>query len=219
MNRPAEVARAPRWRVQGQWFDICSCTMPCGCTMAQPPTDGVCYGTLVYQIDDGYFGALDLSGLTVVTVGEIISENLWDASKPVKGTYDLFIDQRADAQQRDALTRLWTGQEGGWIAKLVGLLGAVRHLEFVPIECRIEHDLARWTIDVPGRVSGAVAALTGPTTPPGQRVQTHNPPGSETGGSPATWGVPTKLELQNFGLLGEWKAKSSKHIPFDWFDN
>ncbi|WP_044475895.1 DUF1326 domain-containing protein [Rhodococcus aetherivorans] len=212
----AGTSKQTRWHLKGQWFDICSCILPCGCTMAQPPTDGVCYGTLVYQIDEGYFGELDLSGLTVVTIGEIKSENLWDSSKPVEGIYDLIIDERADTDQRDALERLWTGQEGGWIANLVGLLGTVRQLEFAPIECRIEGDLARWSIDVPGRVSGAVDALSGPTTPPGQRVQTFNPPGSETGGSPATWGVPTKMELVDFGFLGEWTAKSSKHIPFDW---
>jgi hypothetical protein len=108
--------------------------------------------------------------------------------------------------QRVALERLWTAQEGGWLANLVGLLGTLRNLEYAQIVCRIENDLARWSIDVPGRVSGAVDALTGPTTPSGQRVQTHNPPGSETGGSPATWGVPAKMELVDFGVLGEWEA-------------
>lgn len=204
------------WHIRGQWFDICSCNMPCGCTMAQPPTDNVCYGTLVYQIEEGHFGDTDLSGLTVVTISEIKGENFWDSSKTTEGVYDLIIPEEASAEQQDALERLWTGQEGGWIAMLVGLLGTLRNKFAAPIECHIADDLARWTIDVPGRVSGAVEALTGPTTPPGQRVQTHNPPGAETGGSPATWGVPTKMELVDFGFLGEWKAKSSKHIPFDW---
>ncbi|MBC3194896.1 DUF1326 domain-containing protein [Pseudonocardia sp. C8] len=192
--------------------------MPCGCTMAQPPTDNVCYGTLVYQIDEGHFGDVDMAGLTVVTVGKIESENLWDDSKPRNGTYDLIVPDRATPEQRDAIERLWTGREGGWIANLVGILGTLRNKFVASVESRIEDDLGRWTIDVPGLVSGAVVALTGPTTPPGQRVQTFNPPGAETGGSPATWGVPTKMELIDFGVLGEWEARSSKHIPFDWSD-
>lgn len=211
-----EATTQTKWHIKGQWFDICSCNMPCGCTMAQPPTNGVCYGTLAYQIEEGYFGDTDLSGLTVVTISEIKGENFWDPSKAVEGTYDLIIEERTTPAQRRALERLWTAKEGGWIANLVGLLGTLRHMEYAPIECSIEDDLARWSINVPGRVSGAVEALSGPTTPPGKRVQTHNPPGAETGGSPATWGVPTKMELTGFGTLGEWQANSSKHIPFDW---
>ncbi|MGS5046775.1 MULTISPECIES: DUF1326 domain-containing protein [unclassified Mameliella] len=204
------------WKAKGQWFDICSCDMPCGCTMAQPPTDGKCYGVLVYKIEEGFFGDTDLTGQTVVTVGLIESEHLWDPSKPSRGTYDLIIDESANADQRVALERLWTGKEGGWLANLIGLLGEMRRLEFAPVECHIEDDLAHWSIRVPGHVKATADALTGPTTPPGKRVQTHNPPGSETGGTPATWGVPKSLELIDFGPLGEWKANSSKHIPFDW---
>ena len=46
-----------------------------------------------------------------------------------------------------------------------------------------------WQAEIPGRVRGRAEALTGPTTPPGKRVQTINPPGSEVGpGQVATWG-------------------------------
>ncbi len=204
------------WAITGQWFDLCSCTMPCGCTMAQPPTNNECYGTLVYKIENGHFGDLDLGGLTVVTVSLVKSENFWDSTKPISGVYDLFIDEQADERQRDALERLWTGKEGGWIANLVSMMGTLRNKEYALIECHIEDDLARWSIRIPGRINGEAVALSGPTTPPGKRVQTHNPPGSETGGSPATWAVPTTMDLSGFGELGEWKVNSSKHIPFDW---
>jgi hypothetical protein len=33
--------------------------------------------------------------------------------------------------------------------------------------------------EIPGKVEASAEALTGPTTPAGQRVQTLNPPGSE----------------------------------------
>lgn len=60
-------------------------------------------------------------------------------------------------------------------------------------------------------------ALTGPTTPPGKRVQTLNPPGSETGpGGVATWGRATASKADAFGMKFEWVGRSSKHIPFDW---
>ena len=60
-------------------------------------------------------------------------------------------------------------------------------------------------------------ALTGPTTPEGQRVQLLNPPGSEVGpGQVATWGRATADRVDGFGFDWEWDGKSSKHIPFDW---
>lgn len=203
------------WELHGDWFDLCNCSLPCACTFAQPPDKGKCYGLLAYKINSGRFGSINLSGLTVITISLIITETAY-RDDPGVGQYYLLIDERATPQQREALERLWTSKEGGGIAALVGAMGELKRIEYVPIECKIEADLARWSLQVPGRVMGTVEALTGPTTPPGTRVQTFNPPASETGGSPATWGVPTGMELVNFGDLSDWVATSSKHIPFDW---
>jgi hypothetical protein len=60
-------------------------------------------------------------------------------------------------------------------------------------------------------------ALAGPMTPPGQRVQLLNAPGSEVGpGQVATWGKATTHRVDALGLKWEADGKSSKHIPFDW---
>jgi hypothetical protein len=32
----------PEWRLVGDWFDICSCNIPCPCEFAQPPTNNKC---------------------------------------------------------------------------------------------------------------------------------------------------------------------------------
>jgi hypothetical protein len=96
-------------------------------------------------------------------------------------------------------------------------LGEFRGVEFVPISFEIADDLAHWQAEIPGRVRGRAEALTGPTTPPGKRVQTINPPGSEVGpGQVATWGRSDDASGEGFGF--KWTAKewSSKHIPFDW---
>jgi hypothetical protein len=34
----------PEWRIVGDWFDVCKCTIPCPCTFAQAPTTGGCEG-------------------------------------------------------------------------------------------------------------------------------------------------------------------------------
>jgi hypothetical protein len=71
--------------------------------------------------------------------------------------------------------------------------------------------------EVPGKVAARAEALTGPMTPPGQRVQLLNAPGSEVGpGQVATWGKATTHRVDALGLKWEADGKSSKHIPFDW---
>ena len=72
-----------------------------------------------------------------------------------------------------------------------------------------------WVVTI-RKVLAKAEALTGPTTPPGKRVQTINPPGSEVGpGGVATWGKAVTNEVNAMGFKWEWNNRSSKHIPFD----
>jgi hypothetical protein len=129
----------------------------------------------------------------------------------------LFIDERADERQREALQTLFAGQAGGWPASFAANIGEFRGVEFVPIAFEVANDLAFWRAEIPGRVVGRAEALTGPTTPPGQRVQTINPPGSEVGpGQIATWGSSVEVRTEGFGFKWQGESRSSKHIPFDW---
>jgi hypothetical protein len=68
-----------------------------------------------------------------------------------------------------------------------------------------------------GRVLAKAEALTGPMTPPGKRVQTINPPGSEVGpGATATWAKSTADQADAMGFKWERKGQSSKHLRFEW---
>ena len=129
----------------------------------------------------------------------------------------MFIDERADDRQREALQMIMSGQAGGFPATFAELIGEMRGIEFAPIEFEIADDLAYWRAEVPGRVVAKAEALTGPTTPPGKRVQMLNPPGSEVGpGGVATWGTAIANEVDALGFKWEWSGRSSKHISFDW---
>jgi hypothetical protein len=93
----------------------------------------------------------------------------------------------------------------------------VRGIEYAPIKFEVSEDLSNWSAEIPGKVVAKAEALTGPTTPQGKRVQTINPPGSETGpGTVATWGKAITDEVDAMGFKWEWNGRSSKHIPFDW---
>lgn len=208
------MADIPKWHVAGDWFDVCKCNVPCPCEFAQAPTYGDCDGVLAYHIREGSYGGVRLDGLNVVGLSSFVG-NIWAGE--TKATMGMFIDERADDRQREALQMIMSGQAGGFPATFAELIGEMRGIEFAPIEFEIADDLAYWRAEVPGRVVAKAEALTGPTTPPGKRVQMLNPPGSEVGpGGVATWGTATANEVDALGFKWEWSGRSSKHIPFDW---
>jgi hypothetical protein len=210
----AAMAEVPRWRLAGDWFDVCRCRVPCGCTFAQAPDEGQCDGILAWHVREGNYGDVALDGLNVVGVGSF-EGNIWTGeANPAMG---FFIDERADDRQRAALEAIWSGQAGGWPAGFAQLIADVRGFEAAPITFEIADDLGSWRVEVPGKARGSAEALTGPTAPEGARVQVHNAPGAEVGpGQVATWATATEDEVEAFGFRWSWPGRSSKHFPFDW---
>jgi len=212
---PNAASDVPQWHVAGDWFDVCRCDIPCPCEFAQPPTDNYCEGVLAWHIREGHYGDVRLDGLSLIGVSAF-EGNIWAGE--TKADIGLFIDERADESQREALQMIFGGQAGGFPAEFAELIGEMRGIEYVPIEFEVADDLAYWRAEIPGRVVASAEALTGPTTPPGERVQLLHPPGSEVGpsGTVATWGRATADRAEGFGWNFEWDGKSSKHLPFEW---
>lgn len=209
------MADIPNWHLVGDWFDVCSCSIPCPCEFAQPPTGNHCQGVLAYHIREGNYGEVTLDGLNLVGIGEF-EGNIWSGAKVALG---MFLDDRADAAQQQALQTIFGGEAGGWPAQFAQLVGDMRGMERAPIDLEVREDLSRLRVEIPGRVTALAEALTGPTTPEGARVQLLNPPGSEVGpGQVATWATATtgRVEIPAMGFQWDWEGRSSKHIPFDW---
>ena len=207
------MANVPQWQAEGDWFDVCKCDVPCPCEFARKPTYDECDGILVYHIRKGSYGDVPLAGLNVVALG-YFKGNVWEGAKVTMG---IFLDERANPKQREALQMIFGGQAGGWPGQFAQNIAEVRGIEFAKIEVEIADDLARWRAAVPGKVEAMADAQTGPTTPPGKRVQTVNPPGSEVGpGGVATWGTANVDRADGFGFKWSRSGQSSKHIPFNW---
>jgi hypothetical protein len=208
------MAEIPGWNIKGDWFDVCKCTIPCPCTFAQAPSEGDCEGILAWHIREGNYGDMRLDDLNIVALS-IFEGNIWAGD--TKTTMGIYMDERADDGQREALQTIFGGEGGGWPGEFASLIAELRGIEFVPITFEIADDLAYWAAEVPGKAKARAEALTGPTTPEGQRVQVHNPPGAEVGpGQIATWGTATIDHADGFGFKWEWDGRSSKHFPFDW---
>jgi len=154
--------------------------------------------------------------LNVLALGSF-KGNIWAGDGKTKVNLALFFDEKANEQQREALNMIFSGKAGGFMAEFAKLIGEIRGTEYAPIKFELADDLSHWSAEIPGKVLAKAEALTGPTTPPGKRVQTINPPGSEVGpGGVATWGKAVTNEVDAMGFKWEWNNRSSKHIPFDW---
>src|SRR3954447_26187046 len=83
------MAEIPSWHLEGDWFDVCKCTIPCPCTFAQAPSEGDCEGILAWHVNDGNYGDVRLGDLNVVALGSF-EGNLWAGD--TKATMGIFID-------------------------------------------------------------------------------------------------------------------------------
>ena len=99
------------WRIEGEYFESCNCELLCPCLLTQAkasPTEGHCDVVLAFHINRGSYGKTDLSGLNAVqaltTPGPMSQGG---------GTGAVYVDGRANAEQRAALEAIFAGQAGG----------------------------------------------------------------------------------------------------------
>jgi hypothetical protein len=107
------MAETPAWRVVGAWFDNCSCAVACPCTFAQPPDNGFCEFVLFWQIDNGRYGDVVLDDISFVRIGRFEGD-LWGAAASGRG--GMYIDERANDDQLQAVLTIMGGEAGGFPA-------------------------------------------------------------------------------------------------------
>ena len=151
-----------------------------------------------------------LDGLSVMALGTF-KGNIWEGQ--TKASMAMFIDERADERQREALQMIFGGRVGGWPGTFANFIGEVRGMEFAHIDFHVDDDLASWRAEIPGKVKSSAEALGGPTTPPGKRVQVHNAGGCETGpGGVATYGKVDRRQGRRLRLqVGSHRAVEQAH--------
>jgi len=199
-----------QWRVSGEYFEACSCDFVCPCPtsgLAARPTRGFCDAGLVFHVDRGRYGATALDGLNFAvllhTPGPMIDGN-W--------TVGVVLDERASAEQREALTAIASGSGGGPMAALGPLVGRFGGAEAKPI--RIERDGMRRTASIPGVLDIAIEAVTG--------ADGSEPIYLDNVGHPAATRLAlakaSRGHLHGFGIdWDETSGRNNGHVaPFSW---
>ncbi len=121
------------WKLQGSYFETCSCDVICPCTasLALGATHDRCRVTLVFRIADGEVEGTDVSGLTVAAIADtpkVMSEGNWRLG--------VFIDAAASDEQAEKLGGVFSGALGGPMEALGPLVAENLGVERVPIEVR-----------------------------------------------------------------------------------
>ena len=156
---------APSWKASGQYYETCSCDYVCPCILGQmavSPTNGSCTFAMAFQIERGSFGTVSLDGLGFIVLGltpEAMAKGNWSVG--------VVIDERATAEQRDAITAIASGSAGGPMAGVAGLVGKFLGVESAPIS--FERNGAKWSVTASSLVdmaaNGAMGLDPGATEP------------------------------------------------------
>jgi len=164
---------ATAWQVQGQYYENCNCDFLCPCVPGQmtvKPTKDSCTFVMAYQIERGRFGDTPLDGLGFVVVGVTPAEM-------AKGNWSVgvIVDERANAEQRDAIAGIASGAAGGPMAALSGLVGKFLGVESAAIAFQRSGD--SWSVKAGDklRLAGRAAKGLNPDAPPMQLTNTGHP--------------------------------------------
>ena len=118
------------WQLVGTYVESCNCEAICPCRRiggrsGGRSTHGVCMGALSWKIESGHADGVELADLGVVLASR------YDDDEPGSPwTYCLYVDERGEEPQREALGEIFSGRRGGtplkqfpWAFKPATLLG------------------------------------------------------------------------------------------------
>jgi hypothetical protein len=96
------------WSYTADYFESCNCQYGCGCNFGGFPDKGKCEAVVAYNIHNGSHGAVDLKDALFVVAFA------WPrAIHEGNGTAAVWFDESTTEDQRAALGRILTNQDGG----------------------------------------------------------------------------------------------------------
>lgn len=105
-DRAAAAAGKTSWKVTGELEEACSCRVPCPCWFKSLPTRMTCDGAQIIFITRGHYGKVPLQGLAVAQIVQSPEhQSMFESFGKWNFDY-IYIDEKADAQQREALKEL-----------------------------------------------------------------------------------------------------------------
>ncbi|MBB4262448.1 MULTISPECIES: DUF1326 domain-containing protein [unclassified Bradyrhizobium] len=168
---------ASDWRLEGEWMKNCTCAFGCPCDFNARPTQGYCKGMVAMRIAKGHFEGTRLDGLcfaiTVDFPGPLHEGN---------GTIQPIIDERATAEQRQALFDIFSGKHSaeGTLFQIVSMIVTKIHDPvFAPFEFSFDKEGRVAKLVARGVLETDVEPIKNPVTGDPHRIQVVMPEGFE----------------------------------------
>ena len=152
------------WQIAGDYFETCSCDYVCPCVptnLAGKATKDHCNFAMVFNIEKGNSDSVKLDGLAFAVIGhapQIMGKGNWSVG--------LIVDERATDDQKQAITKIASGQAGGPPAILTGVVGKLLGVESRPIQYK-KNGLKR-SVSIPKLLEQScegVASIADPSQP------------------------------------------------------
>jgi hypothetical protein len=196
------------WKLDGTYFETCSCDVICPCTasMSLGATHERCRVTLVFHVVDGNVDGTDVSGLTVAAVADtpkVMTEGNWRLG--------VIIDEAASDEQAEKLGAVFGGQLGGPMAAVGPLIGENLGLERAPIE--VQEDGLRHSVRIGDTIDFEIEDVVPfgvESGEPARLVGIFHPAGSEL-----TVAKATRSSINAFGIEYDGQAAFS-NSNFSW---
>ena len=166
------------WELHGYELANCNCDTGCPCQFMALPTHGTCEATASFKFVSGHHGDTDLAGTRAAMVlkwpGAIHQGN---------GTMQIVIDESASPAQREALQRIFTGEDTEDMATMWWVFSAMspNKLEtlFKPIDVAIDLEARKGHVHVPDVFDTQAEPLVNPVTGAEHRARINLPHGFE----------------------------------------
>jgi hypothetical protein len=158
-----------------------------------------------FHIDRGNYNEVPLDGLNVAMIARTpgpMAEGNWSIA--------LYLDERADARQRQALEVIFTGADGGPLAAAAPLISTVLGVKAAPITYHKEGK--RRSVEIPSIMHLAVHAL--PSLNPDAEIWAENAHDFATrvamavGEDKSTW--------TDYGMRWDNSGKNGHYAPIKW---
>jgi hypothetical protein len=197
------------WKIEGQYFENCSCDVPCPCTVSLDigADRDRCNAFLVFHVQSGEVDGVDVSDLTIVAIADtpkVMSEGNWRLG--------VLIDDRASEDQAEKLGAVFGGQLGGPMEALGPLVGEQLGVERVSMEVSHENGTHRIKVGDDGEVEVKEIVPFGKENgEPVKMVGVFHPAGEDL-----TRARATTSRVSAFGIDFAFEGRSGFANPFSW---
>jgi len=166
------------WRVEGPEFAACNCNIGCPCQFGALPSKGCCHAIVCGVIERGHFGKTPLNGVRWAGVFK------WPAAiHQGNGEVEVYIDEKCDNAQREAMLAILSGQHSDPGANVFEIFShtysKVHPAVFAPIELDIDVSYRTATLRIGDLVWSKGESLRNPVTGDAFSARLNLPAGFE----------------------------------------